>query len=341
MELVFAAIAAGGLVGASNQYACLLVLSVAARLGIVELAGPMQFMGSFWFMGLVAALWVITVAPAFATQLAPGVMHVVNGVIHFVSGFVVPVSSALMGLAAAGVLVNLSPELRAAFETLQLFNGTGGGLTGTGLTVAAGSAVTAAALTGMKALAKPMVSAGTGTAGTASAPAYALAENIAAVVLMTLAYGLSRVDPWLLVGLLGVVLVVSVGVFVLGLYQLYRLKKGVGRVLALLQTRPRAGLAVCVEFFVWGLGWLVWQRPARAAVSLLAWLVWLAVCLAAQPLVAGFFVVFPPAIPLAVLSANAMLALIFVGLGLGSARALLAVVEAEAPAGNSSRLAPA
>ena len=60
MELVFAAIAAGGLVGASNQYACLLVLSVAARLGIVELAGPMQFMGSFWFMGLVAVLWVIT-----------------------------------------------------------------------------------------------------------------------------------------------------------------------------------------------------------------------------------------------------------------------------------------
>lgn len=339
MELVFAAIAAGGLVGASNQYACLLVLSAAARLGWVELAAPMQFMSEWWFMGLVGLLWLVTVAPAFSTHFAPGLMHAVNGVVHFVSGFVVPVSSALMGLAAAGVLVNVSPELRAAFETIQMFNGGTGGLTGTGAAVAAGSAATAVALTGMKALAKPMIGAGTGTTGTVSAPAFALAENAAAILLMALAYWLSRVDPWLLVGLLGAVLLITLGAFAFGLYQLYRLKRGLGRVLRLLETQPRAGLAVCVEFLVWGLGWLAWHNPARGVVMLLAWGVWLAVFISLQPIVAALFAVFPPAIPVALLSANAGLLLVFVGAGLGSARALLRTVEREAPLGRPARAA--
>lgn len=338
MELVFAAISAGGLVGASNQYACLLVLSVAGRLGWVELAAPMQFMTSLWFMGLVGLLWLLTVAPAFSTHFAPGVMHVINGLVHFVSGFVVPVSSALMGLAAAGVLINLSPEMRAAFETLRLFNGQTGALTGSGMTVAVGSAATALTLTGLKALAKPMVSAGSGTAGTVSAPAFALAENVSAIVLMLLAYVLGRINPWWLVGLLGAALMVCAGLFAFGLYQLYRLKKGLGRVVYLLQHQPRAGLAVCVDFFIWGLGWLAWGRPARGAVALLAWSVWLAVFLTLQPLATMLFALFPPAIPFALLSANLVMLALFLNLGAGSARALMQTLEREtlAPA-----LAPA
>lgn len=335
MEIVLSAIAAGGLVGASNQYACLLVLSVAARLGIVELAGPMQFMSSFWFIGLVGFLWLVTIAPSFSTYLAPGVMHAVNSVVHFISGFVVPVSSALMGLAAAGVIVNLSPELRAAFDTLQIFNGETGGIGGAGVVIAGASAATAVTLTGLKALAKPMLSAGTGTAGTASAPLFALAENVAAVVLMALAYVLSRIDPWLLVALLGVVLGLSLGLFALGLYQLWRLKKGIGRVLGLLQTHPRAGLAVCVEFFIWGLGWLVWARTARGVVSLLIWLVWLAVFISAQPLITALFALLPPLIPVALLSVNVLLIAVFVGFGLSTAGALLKMVEKETPVGEA------
>ncbi len=341
MEIVFAAIAAGGLVGASDQYACLLVLSIAARLGVVELTGPMAFMSSYWFMGLAGFLWLVTTAPSFSTHLAPGVMHVVNAIVRFLSSFVVPLSSALMGLAAAGVIVNLSPELRAAFETLQLFNGEGGGLTGTGVAVAGGSAAAAVTLTGLKALAKPMIGAGTGTTGTAATPAFALAENVAAVTLMTLAYVLSRIDPWLLVALLGVVLVLTLGLFAFGLYQLWRLKKGLGRVLHLLQVHPRAGLAICVEFFVWGLGWLVWKNLGRGAVSLLAWLVWLTVFLALQPLVAGLLALVPPLIPLALLAANFVMLALFVGCGLGSARALMKHLEKETPPGETPRLAAA
>jgi hypothetical protein len=105
------------------------------------------------------------------------------------------------------------------------------------------------------------------------------------------------------------------------------LKKGLGRVLYLLQVHPRAGLAVCVEFFVWGLGWLVWRNPARGAVSLLAWVVWLAVFISLQPLVAVFFAWFPALIPLALLSANFVMVALFIGVGLASARALLHIVE--------------
>jgi hypothetical protein len=340
MELVLAAIAAGGLVGASNQYACLLVLSIAARLGVVQLAEPMQFMASFWFMGLAGFLWLITIAPAFSSHLAPGVMHAINAVVHFISGFVVPVSSALIGLAAVGVIVNLDPELRAALDTLRIFNGESG-IGGTGLLIAGGSAATAVALTGMKALAKPLLSTASGTAGTASAPAFAIAENIAAVVLMALAYTLSQIDPWLLVGLLGVVVLISLVLFGLGLYQLWRLKKGIGRVLYLLQAHPRAGLSICVEFFVWGLGWLVWKNVGRGAVSLLAWLVWLAVFISIQPIVTAVFVFFPPLIPVALLSANFLMVALFVGLGLGSAGALMKTLEKDLPPLDAPRLATA
>jgi hypothetical protein len=355
MSLVLSAIAAGGLVGASNQYACLLVVSIAARLGWIELAGPMQFMGEWWFMGLVGLMWLVTVAPSFAQQFAPGLMHAVNTFVHFVSGFVVPASSALIALAAAGVIANLSPELRAALDTLRIFTGEGG-LGGNGAVIAGGGAAVAVALTSMKAVAKPMIATGSGAAGTVSAPAFVIAENVAAVVLMGLAYALSRVDPMLLVVLLAIVVVICVGLIVFGLYQLWRLKRGLGRLMAMLQTNPRAGLAVCVEFFVWGLGWLVATSsgknvgrgagvseayagephggslsPLRGAVSLLLWVVWLAFFVSVQPIVAGLFAIVPPLIPPALVGANAFMLMIFVLFGLNSARALMKTLEREAP----------
>ena len=200
MALVFSAIAAGGLVGAANQYACLLVVAIAARFGLVTLSEPMAFMGDWWFIAVVAVLWLISVAPSFSQHLAPGVMHVVNWLTHFVNGFVVPVSSALIGLAAAGVILNLDPNFKHLYETLQIFS-TNGGLTGEGVAVAGGSAAAAVTLTAVKGLAKPMISTSSGTAGTLSAPAFTIAENVAAVILMGLVYGLSQIDPRLLIGL--------------------------------------------------------------------------------------------------------------------------------------------
>ncbi len=326
MALVVSAIAAGGLVGAANQYACLLVVAIAARAGLVRLSEPMAFMGDWWFIGVAAVLWLISVAPSFSQQLAPGVMHVVNWLTHFVNGFVVPVSSALIGLAAAGVIVNLDPNFQHLYETLQIFS-TNGGLTGEGLAVAGGSAAAAVTLTAVKGLAKPMISTGSGTAGTVSAPAFTIAENIAAVVLMGLVYGLSQIDPRLLIGLAVIVGLFSLALLGYGLYQLYRLKKGVGRLLALAQRDPRAGLAVSAEFAVWGIGWLAYGHYGRAVISLCAWVLWLAVFVAAQTGVAVILAVAPPLIPLGIVVVNVMLLGIFFFVGSGTARALMREVE--------------
>jgi hypothetical protein len=158
---------------------------------------------------------------------------------------------------------------------------------------------------------------------------FAIAENVAAVMLMTLAYLLTQIDPRWLIALFGVIAVLTLGLFAFGLYQLWRLKQGLGRLLYIAQVHPRAGLSVAVEFFVWGLGWLVWGRYARGAISLLSWLVWLAVFISAQPVVTVLFAIAPPLIPVALMAANFALLALFFFAGLSSARALMQVLEKE------------
>jgi hypothetical protein len=331
MQLILSAISAGGVIGAADQYLCLLIVSLAARFGVITLMPPMQFMTNGWFIGLAAVLWVLTVAPAYSSMLAPGVMNFINTAVNFVSGFVVPITSAIISLAAAGAIVNLNPELKATFETLQIFNSSGG-VGPTGAVIAGASAVTAVSLTAMKGLAKPAISASTGTTGHAAAPAFATYEAIASLVLMAMVYVLSKIDPWLLVGLLVVVFIIAAAVLAYALYQLWRLKRGIGKVLRMAQEHPRAGLAVVVEFFVWGLGWLVWGKYGRGAIMLTAW----AIAVAALIAVPGFFAFFPPLS----LASLAFMLFLFVAVGFNTAWALTRMLEnevmpdrVEAPAG--------
>ncbi len=328
MELVLSAIATGGLVGASDQYMCLLIVSLAARLKWITLASSLDFMSSWWFIIIVAVFWLLTVAPAFASVLSPGVMHAVNTVVNFLSGFVVPASSALIGLASVGVIASVNPDMRHVLETLRIFDPQGH-LGATGAVVAGGSALTALVLTGAKALAKPALSVSTGTAGTASAPIFATVENVASVVLMALAYELYRLNPWLIVALLGAVVVVVAGLFVFALYQLRRLKKGLGRVLYLAQVYPRAGRAVVVEFCVWGVGWLTWRAYGRGAIMLAVWAVWVALFIAVPPAVGAFFMFFPPVSPVAAGFSALVLLGVFLSVGVSSARTLLTDLEKE------------
>jgi hypothetical protein len=320
MQLILSAISAGGVIGAADQYLCLLILSVGARFGLVTLMAPMTFMESNWFIALVAVLWILTVAPAYASTLAPGIMNVVNTVVNFVSGFVVPVSSAMLSLASVGAIVGLNPELRGMFETLQVFNGTGGLGTG-GLVIAGGSAVTAVTLTAMKGLAKPAIGVSTGTTGHVAAPMFATYETIASFVVMGLVYVLSRVDPALLIVLLGVVFIVTAGILAYAIYQLWRLKRGLGKVMRLAQENPRAGLAVAVEFCVWGLGWLVWGKYGRGAIMLAIWAVALAMLFAVPTL----FAFFPPLSVVALVMMLSLYALI----GIITAGALMKTLEQE------------
>ncbi|HPH97841.1 MAG TPA: DUF4126 domain-containing protein [Anaerolineaceae bacterium] len=331
MQLVLSAIAAGGLTGAADQYACLLVVSIAARAGWITLTPQMDFMSGWWFIAVVAVFWILTNAPAYASLLSPGVMNAINTVTNFLSAFLVPLSSAMMSLAAAGIIGGMNPDLAHLFETLQIFN-TAGGVGPTGAAIAVTSGASALALTGMKGLAKPALSTATGTVGTVSAPVYSALENLAAVVLMVLAYGLAQIDPWLLVAL-GVIVALGVLVMLgLALRQLWKVKKGIGKMLDFAQQHPRAGLSVAVEGLVWGIGWFVWGYYGRGVLMLLAWVIWLLAFFVIQPLFVGLFVFFPPAMPVAGFFSVCLLVGIFLLAGFSSAGKLMRTIEPQVEA---------
>lgn len=344
MQLLLSAISAGGLVGASNQYLCLLLVSIAARTGLITLAEPMRFMESWWFIGIVALFWLVTVAPAYATMLGPGVMNVVNTLTNFLSGFIVPVSAAFLALAAAGIIAEMDPTLRDILTTMQLFNADGG-IGVTGYVVAGGSAVVASALTGARFLAKPALSTATGTTGTISAPIYATIENVASVVLMALFFLLTRINPWLLVALFALVALLILGTLAFAVYQLWKLGRGIGKVLRLIETRPKAGLAVVAEALVWGSGWLIWKNWRRGVIRLVLWALWLALVLLAIPAaITAVGVMLAVVPPLAMLASAAGLVVevvaILTGLyaGLRSAGGLLRTFGEIGPASAAMRV---
>jgi hypothetical protein len=346
MQLVLSAISAGGLVGAANQYLCLLLVSVAAKTGLIALAPQMCFMESWWFIGIVALFWLLTVAPAYASVLGPGVMNAINTVVNFISGFAVPVSAALLALASVGVIASMHPDLRTALQAMQLFDADGDGTIGTaGVLIAGGSALTASVLTGSKFLAKPAISTATGTTGAASAPIYATVENGASIVLMLLFYVLTRINPWLLVGLLAVILLLILGVLAYAVYHLWKLGKGVGRAIHLIETRPKAGLSVVAEFLVWGSGWLIWKHWNRGIMRLVFWGLWLAAMIFAVPAVmaavgAALVAIPPLAFLSTVLGIALEAAVVVVGLyiGLRSAGGLMKTFDEAEPAPAAARV---
>ena len=337
VEVILSAISAGGLVGAGNQYLCLLIVSATAKAGVISLTRPMRFMESWWFIGIVAFFWLLTVAPAYASTLGPGVMNVVNTIVNIVSGFVVPASAALLALASAGAIVAMNPELSDILRGLQLFDVDGEGSIGSGgLLIAGGSALTASALTAGRFLAKPAISASTGTAGTISAPVYATVENLTSIISMALLYVLARIDPWLLVGLTAVIIVLVLAVLAYAVYQLRKLGKGIGRTIRLIEAEPKAGLSVVAEFLVWGSGWMISKRWGRGAAALLLWVLWLAFILLAIPAAVTTLGVamaaVPPLVILAPMAGTAV-AILFIAagihFGMRSAGALLRTLDQE------------
>jgi len=337
MQLLLSSISAGGLVGAGNQYLCLLVVSAAARFDLVSLSQPMSFMESWWFIGIVAVFWLLTIVPAYASLLSPGVMNVVNTTVNLLSGLAVPISAALLSLASVGIITEMNPELGDILRTMQLFTEEGG-IGTTGFIVAGGSAVTASVLTGGKFLAKPAVSTATGTVGTVSAPIYATLENLASLILMALLYVLTRINPWLLVGLLVVVTLLTLGMLAYGIYQLWKLGKGVGQVIHLIETQPKAGLSVVGEFLVWGSGWLIWKQWNRGILRLALWALWLVTIFLVGPAIiaavgTALLVIPPLAMFSSAVGVMVEAAIVVAGLyvGMSSARSLMKTFDEVEP----------
>ncbi len=328
MEIILSAIAAGGLVGASDQYLCLLIVAIASKTGLIQLASPMNFLSSWWFIAFSAIFWLVSIAPAYASLLTPGVMNVINAIHKFLSGFLVPFSSALVALASVGVITSLNPDLKSMLDSLRIFTPQGG-IGVTGWAVSGASALVGLSVTGVKALTKPMLSAATGTTGHLSAPIYITIENLLSVLLMAGAYLLTKVDPWLIIVLLAVVVILVIIIFIYAISQMVRLKRGIGKVLYLAQTNPKAGLAVVTEFFVWGSGWLAWKGWGRGVLMLLLWVLWIAFFISIQGLVLAIFSFIAPAIPFISFAAGAVMVIIFLAIGFGTSGALLRYVESQ------------
>ncbi len=280
MELMLAAISAGGMVGVSDQYMCMLVVGIAAKVGWIRISPATEFMTSWWFIIIVGLFWFLTVAPAYLTTVAPGLMNSVNTVINFLSGFLVPLSGGLIALASVGVITNLDPQTHQILATLRLWEN-GGNLAGSGWAVAGGGALIASLLTGAKAAAKPGLSTAMGTLGHVSAPIYATAENAASVLGMTLLYLLASINPWLVVLLMIVISLVTAALLVYAISQLRKLKSGLGEYFRLLRDKPGAGITVALEFLIWGLGWMIQGRWLRGVAMFVIWSLygslWLAV----------------------------------------------------------------
>ncbi|MBW8011974.1 MAG: hypothetical protein FVQ83_12160 [Chloroflexi bacterium] len=250
---------------------CLLIVSVAANRNWIELSSATDFMGKWWFIAIVVVFWVATVAPAYFSLIFPGIGNTINTLINFLSGFVVPVSAALISLASAGIITNLSDEAGNVLQTLNIFS-SDGGVGATGFLVAGGGALIGSSLTGVKGVSKPVIGARTGTIGHTSASIFATVENIFSFVVMGLLYALAKINPWLLVILLGVVLIAAAFLVVYSIRQLRKIKTGLGRLFRLIQVQPKAGFAVLLEFFIWGSGWLIWGQGRRGGLMLLGWL---------------------------------------------------------------------
>jgi len=335
MKLVLAAISAGGVIGAADQYMCLLVISILAKTGLIELSPDMSTLfESWWFIGVVAVFWLVTIAPSYASALSPGVMNVVNMVVNLISGFMVPVSAALMALASAGIIVGMDPEFQNSLQAMQLFDLNGDGSIGDGLFIIGGSALTASALTGAKFLAKPALNTVTGTAGTVSAPIWATLENIASVILMVLLVVLLQIDPWLLVALFAIVTLVILGVLAYTVYRLWKLAKGIGRVVYLIENRPKVGWSIVAEFLVWGAGSMIWEKWSRGVFRVVLWIVWWVVLLAIPailPLAVGALVIPVIGVLVPVLFVMAEILMLTTGIffGMRSATSLMKMLDDE------------
>lgn len=327
MELILSAMSAGGLVGAADQYMCLLIMSVASRLGLIGLAPQFAFMEEWWFIVIVAVFWLLTVLPAYGSLLNPGVMNVINTVINVVSGFVVPASAALLTLASVGIIAEAHPDLHNLLDTLRIFDPTGRSIGTVGWMMAGGGALTAAALTGARFVSKPAVSTVVGTTGTVAAPKYATAENAASFLLMGLGYLLTQISPWLLVVLLAIVTLITLGMLVWSVRQLVKLGKGISYTIRLIRTQPRAGWSLVAEFLVWGSGWVIWDNWGRGIAMLILWMIWMILLIFAIPAIAAGLAVIPVVAPVFLVVAEAVTVTIGLYTGLRSAEALYKTFE--------------
>lgn len=318
MQIILSSAAAAGLIGVSNQYLFVLLLGLLGRFGLFRFPNEMSFMTGNIFLGVVGALWILSIAPAYSSMLAPGIGNAVNTVSNFVHGFVVPGSAALTALATAGIIANVHPELRSVMEAIRVFQ-PDGGIGTAGVVIASAGAIAATGLTITKAAAKPGLSASTGTTGHAAAPIFATLENIGSVVMVGLFWVLTNIDPRLIIGLFAVLAILCIGTLIYACYLLWRLGTGIGHVLRLMEQQPKVGWAIALEAITWGGGSFIWRYESRGWLRAGAWVLWVLFIA-----VVGLPSIFVPFIGVLIVAFQLS---VWVFVGIRSARSLLRMLD--------------
>jgi hypothetical protein len=94
---------------------------------------------------------------------------------------------------------------------------------------------------------------------------------------------------------------------------------GMGQFLRLIQSQPKAGGAVLLEFLVWGSGWLIWEHSRRGVLMLVLWLIYITL--------SWLFYGFGSFIPILLFCMVPFSVLLFVWIGLTSAKKLMGTFE--------------
>jgi len=321
MTTVFASIVSGGAIGVADQYLCLLLLSLASRFNLIQLPPEVNFMASWWFIIIIGIVWIATVLPAYGSMVDPVFLRFVNTTIGLFSGVLVPASGALLAIATANFVGASSETAHSALQTIAYHSG--GAQNSNLWLIGGGGALCASLFTFVKFLIKPMLATATGMAATtASAAVYKTVENITAVVVMAAIYFLAS-HPWLLILFMAIVSIILLAILIFALYQLWKLGQGIGKVMRLFESNPKAGLAVIMEPFVWGFGWILMKGWNSGGVKLLLWGVSLFVIWFVLPIMLFFIPPVAAAIPFIATFA----AIYFIGLK--SARGLFEIIERE------------
>jgi hypothetical protein len=116
-------------------------------------------------------------------------------------------------------------------------------------------------------------------------------------------------------------------------------------VIHLIETRPRAGVAVVAEFLVWGAGSLIWEYWGRGVFRLAVWAGWIGLMVAGIPALGALLAAALAPVPVLeflvgafVVASETLSAVIALYIGIRSARSLMARLEGVDEEGSAAAL---
>ncbi len=121
MEIILLTLTLGAIVGISDQWTCLFLLSLATRFNFIPLSSQMSFINSDIFLGATLLLSLLTNTPSLFTHVPKRF----EGTINFISGFCIPITAPLFVIVILNYILQLYPDLKSGMQVLRFFDQSG------------------------------------------------------------------------------------------------------------------------------------------------------------------------------------------------------------------------